>query len=57
VEVANAVAFFVSDDAWWITGQDLVVDGGYSLLNFWTGLRTPGMPPSRASAGSSAIEA
>jgi dihydroanticapsin dehydrogenase len=35
VDVANAVAFFVSDEAWWITGQDLIVDGGYSLLNYW----------------------
>jgi NAD(P)-dependent dehydrogenase (short-subunit alcohol dehydrogenase family) len=32
-DVAKAVAFFASDDARWITGQDLVVDGGYSLLN------------------------
>jgi NAD(P)-dependent dehydrogenase (short-subunit alcohol dehydrogenase family) len=32
-DVARAVAFLASDDARWITGQDLVVDGGYSVLN------------------------
>ena len=32
-DVARAVSFLASDDARWITGQDLVVDGGYSLLN------------------------
>ena len=32
-DVANAVAFFASDDARWVTGQDLVVDGGYALLS------------------------
>jgi NAD(P)-dependent dehydrogenase (short-subunit alcohol dehydrogenase family) len=31
--VANAVAFLASDEARWITGQDLMVDGGYGLLN------------------------
>ena len=34
-DVARAVAFLASDDARWITGQDLVVDGGYSVLNVW----------------------
>ena len=29
-DVANAVAFLASDEADWITGQTLVVDGGYS---------------------------
>lgn len=28
-DVGNAVAFFVSDEAEWVTGTDLVVDGGY----------------------------
>lgn len=32
-DVARAVAFLASDEARWITGQDLMVDGGYSLLN------------------------
>jgi NAD(P)-dependent dehydrogenase (short-subunit alcohol dehydrogenase family) len=32
-DVAKAVAFLASDDARWITGQDLMVDGGYGLLN------------------------
>ena len=30
-DVANAVAFLVSDEAAWITGQTLMVDGGYAL--------------------------
>ena len=32
-DVAKAVAFLASDDARWITGQDLIVDGGYALLS------------------------
>lgn len=28
-DIANAVLFFASDDARWITGQSLVVDGGF----------------------------
>ena len=32
-DVAYAVAFLASDQARWITGQDLVVDGGYGLLD------------------------
>jgi NAD(P)-dependent dehydrogenase (short-subunit alcohol dehydrogenase family) len=32
-DVAHAVAFLASDKARWITGQDLMVDGGYGLLN------------------------
>src|SRR5262249_15653517 len=32
-DVARAVAFLASDDARWITGQDLAVDGGYALLS------------------------
>ena len=41
-DVANAVTFLASNDAKWITGQDLVVDGGYNLLSafdLWKGLR------------------
>jgi len=30
-DVANAVAFLVSDQASWITGQTLMVDGGYAV--------------------------
>jgi len=30
-DVANAVAFLVSDQAEWITGQTLMVDGGYAV--------------------------
>lgn len=30
-DIAQVVAFFLSDDAYWVTGQDLVVDGGYTL--------------------------
>ena len=31
MEIANAVAFLVSDQASFITGSELVVDGGQSL--------------------------
>ncbi len=31
-DIAGAVAFLVSDDASWITGQTLSVNGGYSML-------------------------
>lgn len=29
-DIANACAFLISDAAIWITGTNLVVDGGYS---------------------------
>lgn len=31
-DIANAVAFFCSDAAMWITGQTISVNGGYSML-------------------------
>ncbi|HPC11092.1 MAG TPA: SDR family oxidoreductase [candidate division Zixibacteria bacterium] len=31
-EVAEAVVFLCGDGASWITGQTLIVDGGYSLM-------------------------
>ncbi|MFW6283522.1 MAG: SDR family oxidoreductase, partial [Minisyncoccales bacterium] len=31
-EIANAVAFLASDEADFITGQTLKVDGGYTIL-------------------------
>ena len=32
-DVAGAVAFLLSSDAAWITGQTLVIDGGLSLVS------------------------
>jgi NAD(P)-dependent dehydrogenase (short-subunit alcohol dehydrogenase family) len=30
-DIAAATAFLLADDASWITGQTLVVDGGFSI--------------------------
>ena len=32
-DIANAVSFLCSDDASWITGQTLFVDGGYTAAH------------------------
>jgi NAD(P)-dependent dehydrogenase (short-subunit alcohol dehydrogenase family) len=32
-DVANAVLFFASDEAQWITGQTLIVDGGWTAIS------------------------
>lgn len=37
-EQANAVLFFASDSARWITGQTLYVDGGVQLAGYMTGV-------------------
>jgi NAD(P)-dependent dehydrogenase (short-subunit alcohol dehydrogenase family) len=39
-DVAKAVAFLASDDARWITGHDLIVDGGYALVSVFETLFT-----------------
>jgi NAD(P)-dependent dehydrogenase (short-subunit alcohol dehydrogenase family) len=39
-DVAKAVAFLASDDARWITGQDLIVDGGYCVTSLFEMLFT-----------------
>ena len=44
-DIAGAVAFLVSDDASWITGQTLVVDGGFSING------GPEPPPDRTEDG------
>ena len=33
VEVANAALFFLSDESRAVTGQNLAVDGGWSLVS------------------------
>jgi NAD(P)-dependent dehydrogenase (short-subunit alcohol dehydrogenase family) len=54
-DVANAVAFLASDEARFITGHDLVVDGGYSLLTVWDA--SPYGPNSAAAQAAAAAQA
>ncbi|HEY0068909.1 MAG TPA: SDR family oxidoreductase, partial [Chloroflexia bacterium] len=32
-DVANAVLFFASDETQWITGQTLIMDGGWTAIS------------------------
>ena len=47
-EIANAVAFLISDDASAITGIDLPVDAGWLSGINWVGMRADGIPLARS---------
>jgi len=46
-EVAKAALFLVSDDARFITGHTLPVDGGYLAGGLWSRTDRPAPPPKR----------
>ena len=48
-DVAKAALFLASDDAAYVTGHTLAVDGGYLAGGLWSGV--PGSPPPRGTPG------